>query len=624
MRRTRTLLALPALALVAPMLTGCTDQQAEATDAAEAFARGLADANVTTSAGAEAQEQLEAAWAPLGDTRPSVTVEDVAEPDDDTTTADLAWRWELDAGEVGYATTVTLTREGDTWTPSWEPSLLHEELRDGETLDLRTLPAERGEILGAGGAPLVTARPIRTYGLDKSRIEPAQVVPSARAVADFLDVDRADFVERAKGSGPKAFVEAIALRPADARDLPFGFDDIPGAGVVAGERHLAITRDFAAPILGRVGPVTAEIVEESDGRYAAGDEAGLSGLSARYDEQLAGEPGVALVAQAESESGSGSEDRVLEQVEPVDGEPLTLTLSVPQQRRAEAALADLPRSAGISALVAVRPSDGAVLAAADGPHNDGLAASTYSRFAPGSTFKVVTSLGLLRDGLTPPSTVSCPRTTTADGKSFENYDDYPADGYGDISLATALANSCNTAFVGERDRVAGSRLADAAASLGLGIDRDLGAPAYFGQVPPPAGETELAADTIGQGRVLASPLVMATVAASVVRGSTVVPVLVEGVAPEAEGVDPLTRGEARALRSMMRGVVERGSGAVLAGVAEGAKTGTAEFGEPGPGGSLPTHAWMIAFRGDLAVAAFVERGESGSQTAGPILREFLG
>jgi cell division protein FtsI/penicillin-binding protein 2 len=51
-----------------------------------------------------------------------------------------------------------------------------------------------------------------------------------------------------------------------------------------------------------------------------------------------------------------------------------------------------------------------------------------------------------------------------------------------------------------------------------------------------------------------------------------------------------------------------------------AKTGTAEFGTEPP---LPTHAWMVAGRGDLAVAVFVERGDSGSGTAGPILRRFL-
>ncbi len=48
-----------------------------------------------------------------------------------------------------------------------------------------------------------------------------------------------------------------------------------------------------------------------------------------------------------------------------------------------------------------------------------------------------------------------------------------------------------------------------------------------------------------------------------------------------------------------------------------AKTGTAEFGDQEP---LQTHAWMVGAQGDLAVAAFVELGESGSRTAGPAAR----
>jgi cell division protein FtsI/penicillin-binding protein 2 len=51
-----------------------------------------------------------------------------------------------------------------------------------------------------------------------------------------------------------------------------------------------------------------------------------------------------------------------------------------------------------------------------------------------------------------------------------------------------------------------------------------------------------------------------------------------------------------------------------------AKTGTAEFGDKAP---LQTHAWMIAVHGDLAVAVFVDVGQSGSATAGPVLERFL-
>jgi cell division protein FtsI/penicillin-binding protein 2 len=118
-------------------------------------------------------------------------------------------------------------------------------------------------------------------------------------------------------------------------------------------------------------------------------------------------------------------------------------------------------------------------------------------------------------------------------------------------------------------------------------------------------------------------MAMAAVAASVSAGRTVVPHLLEGQAPEPAPSEPLTDAEAGALRELMAGVVERGSGAFLSGVgADGAKTGTAEYGEPGPSG-LPTHAWMIAVRGDLAMAVFVETGESGSRTAGPLLQAFL-
>ena len=168
-------------------------------------------------------------------------------------------------------------------------------------------------------------------------------------------------------------------------------------------------------------------------------------------------------------------------------------------------------------------------------------------------------------------------------------------------------------------------LADAAASLGLGVDHDLGFPAYFGSVEPPSTETGRAADMIGQGTVLASPMAMATVIASIQQGDLVVPRLVEqiDVSPP-DAVTPVSSAEARQLRSLLRGVVTDGSGRLLADVPGPdviAKTGTAEY--AADDGTTRTHAWMIAAQGDLAVAVFVQDGSSGSGTAGPILEEFL-
>ena len=94
--------------------------------------------------------------------------------------------------------------------------------------------------------------------------------------------------------------------------------------------------------------------------------------------------------------------------------------------------------------------------------------ATFGQFAPGSTFKSVSSLALLRAGLGPDTTVPCTPTIVVDGKSFKNYDDYPSGGIGDIPFRTAVANSCNTAFISQRDRLGDRDLADAAAALGMG------------------------------------------------------------------------------------------------------------------------------------------------------------
>jgi len=313
--------------------------------------------------------------------------------------------------------------------------------------------------------------------------------------------------------------------------------------------------------------------------------------------------------------------RTVFKMQPVPGKPLALTLDERLQARAETLLAGVGPA---SAIVAIRPSDGAILAAANGPGNDGQNLATYGRFAPGSTFKVVSSLALLRAGLRPASRVPCPATTSVDGKAFKNDRDFPASSIGTITLSQALAQSCNTAFIGQRERIHGGALAAAAATLGIGVDHDAGFPAYFGQVPAAASETEAAADLIGQGRVLVSPMTVATEVASVVAGHTVVPHLVGGVKVSVPaGVTPLAPAEAAQLRTMLRDVVETGTGRGLLGLPGPpviAKTGTAEF---DAGGGNQTHAWMVAGQGDLAVAVFVDVGITGAQTAGPILAAFL-
>ncbi|MDN4161035.1 penicillin-binding transpeptidase domain-containing protein [Nocardioides abyssi] len=631
-------LAVAAVLLVGAAAAGCSadDDGPGPVQAAEALAGALAAGDLTTAdfAPADGREEPQAGYddvvAGLGvgdDLRPAVEVGEVREAEDGAATATLTWAWPLlDGAEPWtYETEASLVEEptgedGTAWQVAWERALVEPSLAEDEVLDRTTLAAARGEITGARGEALVTSRPVVVMGVDRARTDKRSAVADARALARLVDIDVAAYVPRVRAAGEQAFVEAITYRhdevPSPVAQGIGALDSVIG---IPEERSLAPSREFAAPILGTVGDVTAEMVAE-DPSLQAGDRAGLSGLQARYEEQLRGAAGVVVDAL-----GPGGEQREVFRLDAAAGDPLALTLDARLQQAAEQALA---RVGPPSALVAVRPSDGALLAVANGPGNDGYNLATYGRLAPGSTFKAVTSLALLRAGLEPSSLVPCTATLDVDGKRFTNYSDYPASALGRVPLRTAVAQSCNTAFISQRGRLertgGDDALAGAAASLGLGVDHDLGFPAYFGSVEPPTSETGAAADLIGQGAVLASPMAVASVLASIQRGETVVPRLLEDVEVAVpEGVQPLRGPEVAALRTMLRAVVTEGSGSALADVPGPpviAKTGTAEFDDDG---RVDTHAWMAAAQGDLAVAVFVERGASGSRTAGPLLEAFL-
>jgi cell division protein FtsI/penicillin-binding protein 2 len=619
-----------ALALVLALgAAGCTDDakdegdsdRPDPQDAATALASGLTAKDLskvpfTPDTATGAQAAYDRITKELGSGEHTVDTAGVKQTGS-TAVATLHWTWDLTAATWEYDAKADLVFADDGWQVAWTPSVVEPSLVEGENLDASSVLADRGDILGAGGQQIVAERQVSRVGIDKTQLQSADPAQSARALARLVGVDVAPYVKAVNAAGAQAFVEAIVFR---REELPAavssGISAVPGGRILAAELPLAPTSDFAAPLLGKVGEVTAEIIAEHP-EYHPGDMAGLSGLEARYDERLRGTPGV--VVQAVPDEGN---PREVFRTEATPGDPLVLSLDIGLQTKAEQALAGVGPA---SALVAMRPSTGEILAAANGPGNGGQNLATFGQFAPGSTFKTVSSLALLRAGLTPDTVVPCTPTITVDGKQFKNYSDYPSSALGDIPFRTAVANSCNTAFISQAGELSGTDLFDAGVSLGMGLDHDLGFPAYFGKTDPDtASETGAAAQLIGQGTILASPMTMATVIASVQKGSLVVPRLVEGVDVTApDGATPLSEGEVSALRSMLRAVVTDGSGRALLDVPGPpviAKTGTAEF---GTGPDLETHAWMIAAQGDLAVCVYVDVGDSGSGTAGPIIEAFL-
>ena len=145
-------------------------------------------------------------------------------------------------------------------------------------------------------------------------------------------------------------------------------------------------------------------------------------------------------------------------------------------------------------------------------------------------------------------------------------------------------------------------------------------PAADSEVPPGSDLVARAAAMIGQDKILASPLVMAGVAATVAEGRWRAPRLLRSDGRRAGR--PLEAGERDTLRELTRSVVTGGTGTALAAIPGDVhgKSGTAEYGGGDP---PPTHAWFIAYRDDVAVAVLVENGRSGGSVAAPIAADFF-
>ena len=533
----------------------------------------------------------------LDGARVQATTQDVAK-EGDTARATLRLRWNVPGiGAWSYRTRVALERKDKHWKVVWAPTVVHPRLSGGRRLGTVRDPDARAPILDRQGQPLVTARQVVRIGLDRATVK--DIDASAAALAGVLHVDGNALASAAKRAGPKQFVEAVTLRASDyPSTLAQQVEAIQGAQAVPSTQQLAPSKSFARALLGTVGPATAEQIQRSKGKVGVGDDVGQFGLEARYQDQLAGTPTRRIVIR----SRTGAPVATLLSRAGRKGRELRTTLDRPVQAAAESALGATGKK---SALVVVQPSTGDVLAVANRPTDAAYDRAIDGRYAPGSTFKVVTTAALLRAGLKTTDTVDCPKTITVEGKVFKNFEGEAA---GAVPFARDFAQSCNTAFVSLAKRLAPDALTRTARDFGLG---------RMGASQVPAGRTavERAATMIGQDRIVASPLAMAGVAATVADGRWRAPRL---VATDRRQAGPaLDQGELSTLRTLMRSVVTSGTGTALAPVPGevAGKSGTAEYGSGDP---PPTHAWFIAFRGDLAVAVLVENGRSGGSVAAPI------
>lgn len=397
-----------------------------------------------------------------------------------------------------------------------------------------------------------------------------------------------------------------------------------GSPLAQGEDRASSIPDVAESIVGELGPPPAERrARLRELGYPVDVRVGLRGLERIFEERVAGRPG------GELRAGS----RTLARTEPSPATTVHSSIDPDVQRAADAA-----KGARLGGVAVVRPRTGEILALA------GIAFSGLQ--PPGSTFKIITLAGVLEHKLAGPnSTYPVETKAVIEGVELENANGESCGG----SLRASFAHSCNSVFAPLGARLGPERLVETAERFGFNTDP--GIPGAETSSIPAASEIgddlAVGSSAIGQGRVQASALQMAWVAATIAgRGRRPRLTLERGLAPKRTQV--VRAGVARMVGSMMESVVREGTGgaAAISGVRVAGKTGTAELRDtskpdctpsPDPAAApcppaapddpTDTDAWFAAYAPAdaprVAVGVLLVQAGVGGDTAAPVAQAAL-
>lgn len=399
--------------------------------------------------------------------------------------------------------------------------------------------------------------------------------------------------------------QAMAKGPAEAREYPLGDAMIDVTGVT-GQADEAL-----AAALVKYG-------------YDPGDPVGTSGLELAFNGRLSGTPGGTLMAKP-FKSGQAGQGRTLGEGEPQRGKPLKTTIDPDIQSSAVANLAG--QLGGVAVLDARK---GFIKA---------LAGQAYSVLQPpGSTMKIVTATAGLESGkVKMDDTFDYVTEAPADGRMIKNSHDQVCGG----TFVEAFAKSCNSVFAPLGMEIGEEKLTETAEQYGFNRP-----PAIFDDettalidpptptIPQPGDyNNELGVSAIGQGKVQATPLLMASVAQAVARRGLSLPTPITRepeLQPAAKPVRVAPPKVAKQLTELMTAVVTSGTG-VAAAIPEGqvaGKTGTAELGPSGETDEegepiLDEDAWFAGFapadKPRLAVGVMIiDASGDGGTVAAPI------
>ncbi|OLF13370.1 penicillin-binding transpeptidase domain-containing protein [Actinophytocola xanthii] len=596
--RRRASAVLAALLLVLP-LAGCGlfgDSGPRPEDVADEFLGAFASGE--TAAAARLTDSPDSARALLDEVRGALEPEKVSarlgtvETNADETTAratfELAWdlghqrRWSYEGG-------MELRSRDDTWQVHWSTTVVHPDLAEQQSIALESQQPELAPVLDRDGELLMSPDRVISVLFDRAKAGDAASVAGAlaTALAGFdRTITRQSILDGSAKTPAGQPYQVVALRSGDYQRVKPRIYELPGVRFTSAPRLLAVDK--------KLGPAL------------------LPGIRKLVEDDLNGKAGWRIYTT----DVSGAEVAELYSAAAEPAEAARVTLSRRMQQAAERAIAGEPKA---SMIVAMRASTGELLAVAQNPLADQQGAIALSgRYPPGSTFKIITAVTAIEGGkVTANQPVGCPATITVDGRVIPNAGRFDK---GTVPLHTAFAFSCNTTFAQLSTGLHPSAMTDTARRLGLGADFVMrGATTVTGSVPPATDVVERAEDSIGQGKVVASPLGMALVASTVASGRMPTPTLLAGARTESDTVDPKPVAPAvlTSVRGMMREVQQRTPQLAAFPDLHG-KTGTAQFGD-----GRRSHGWFVGFRGDTAFAVLLTDAGTSAKAVAATAR-FLG
>lgn len=273
----------------------------------------------------------------------------------------------------------------------------------------------------------------------------------------------------------------------------------------------------------------------------------------------------------------------------------------------------------------------------DDPKSPLLPRAVSGLYAPGSTFKIITSSAALDFGLEN-EIFDDNGKITIDGKVISNSG---GKAHGKLTFERAFQLSSNVAFCELGTKIGFDKLKETAEAFGFNAEPDYDFTAAKSRFPlKETGKAETASLAMGQGEILATPLQMALTACAVANDGIIMKPYIVDRAENKNGVSVISAKQkqqsiamspenAEYIKQMMVDTVKNGTGtsARINGITVAGKTGTAEN-EESVKQKNKEHTWFVAFAPaedpQIAVAVMLEySGGYGSSQCGPIVRGII-